>query len=270
MEYIQEALRKAKQDRVGSIGRIPESLESLRCSSALPAEQQPLDIHYTVTRQLRFSDEQLKARHLIAGFAHDPCSEPYRQLRGQVLQRMKANQWRSLAITSPGKGGGKTLTALNLAIVLSQNVNQTVILVDLDLRNPGVAPVLGIEETELQYGVVDYLEGRVSLDRILINPGFNRLVILPGKPHGPYSSEVLSSPAMRSLHHELTSRYDDRLVIYDLPGLLCNDDAMVFAPTVDSVLFVVEDGKSSLDDLQRSQTLLEGVSLLGTVLNKVR
>ena len=60
-------------------------------------------------------------------------------LRGQILNKFRQNNWQTLAITSPNSGGGRTLTAMNLAISLSLEVNQTVLLVDLDLRQPGVA-----------------------------------------------------------------------------------------------------------------------------------
>ena len=52
------------------------------------------------------------------------------------LQRMRTNGWKTLAVTSPTDGNGKTLTAINLAISLAQDVNQTIVLVDLDLRRP--------------------------------------------------------------------------------------------------------------------------------------
>lgn len=267
MEYIQEALQKAKTERVGGIGRVQDYTRG-NSSYRKPGSKLPVDISYTLTRQIRLTDEELKARRIVAGFAHDPRSEPYRQLRTQILQKMKSNAWRTLAITSPTSASGKTLTAINLAISLSQDVNQTVVLVDLDLKNPAVAQTLGVEHIDC--GVVDYLDGKIGLEQILINPGFNRLVILPGLPSGPCSSEVLSSPAMQSLHEELVSRYDNRLVIYDLPALLQSDDAMMFAPAADATLLVVEDGKASREDLERCQQLLEGVNLIGNILNKAR
>jgi Mrp family chromosome partitioning ATPase len=75
---------------------------------------------------------------------------------------------------------------------------------------------------------------------------------------------------MLDLHNELVSRYESRIIIYDLPALLRNDDALVYTPIVDATLMVVEDGATSDDDLARAMQLLEGNNLIGTVLNKVR
>ena len=225
-------------------------------------------VNYSQTRTVEISEEELKDRRIIAGFAHDERSEPYRQLRGQVLKKFRDNNWQTLAITSPNAGSGRTLTALNLAISLSLEVNQTVLLVDLDLRRPGIASCLGIDDIE--YGIVDYLKGEQPLENILINPGYERLVLLPGTPQGVFSSEILSSPEMRALQDELTERYPSRLIIFDLPAVLDHDDALVFAPNCDATLMVLEEGGSRKSDIERAYQLLEGSNVIGSVLNKVR
>ncbi len=73
---------------------------------------------------------------------------------------------------------------------------------------------------------------------------------------------------MLDLVKELKSRYESRIVIFDLPPLLNFDDAMVFLPNVDSTLLVIENGKNTQSDVQNSLRLLEGTNLIGTVLNK--
>jgi Mrp family chromosome partitioning ATPase len=226
------------------------------------------DVEYSQTRRIHISDEELKSRNIFAGFAHDQRSEPYRQLRSQVLQKMRTSGWQTLAITSPTVGNGKTITALNLAISLSQEVNQTVLLIDLNLRNPGVAKALGI--TDIQHGIVDCVLEDVPLESILINPGYNRLVIAPGTVQGCLSSEILSSPQMQRLQIELKNRYADRIIIYDLPALLASDDALVFAPQADAVLLVLEEGGATESELKQSMKLLENATILGTVINKHR
>ncbi len=64
------------------------------------------------------------------------------------------------------------------------------------------------------------------------------------------------------------SRYHSRIIIYDLPPLLHVDDAMVFLPNVDSSLLVIENGKSTVSEVQNCMRLLDGTNLIGTVLNK--
>jgi len=140
--------------------------------------------------------------------------------------------------------------------------------VDLNLRNPGVAKTFGLDDIE--YGIVDYIKGEQALENILINPGYERLVVLPSLPMQGFSSEVLSSPEMNRVVNELVDRYPSRLIVFDLPCVLDNDDALVFAPKCDATLMVIEEGGSKVADIERAYQLLEGCNILGSVLNKVR
>lgn len=274
MDYIQQAIDKARDERQGNIGQTPEESKNVAASEGegkqkAPASKSgaPGEINYTKTRQIELSKSVLMDNRVIAGFNFDQRAEPYRQLRTQVIQKLRANSWKTLAITSPNEHAGKTLTAINLAISLSKEVNQTVMLVDLDLRNPDVLTTLGLH---VDQGLVDHLKGEASVADILVNPGLERLVILPGKADPDYSSEILSSPEMKTLLSDLTSRYESRIIIFDLPALLLNDDALAFTPYVDATLLVVEDGATTSEQIERSLQMLEGTNLLGTVMNKVR
>ena len=296
MERIQEAIEKARRERQGNIGSTSSSDSEAKTSelspeiksessaggsastSAIvskPAEQNAMSentgsvrVKYSQTRTVKLDDDELKDRRIVAGFAHDPRSEPYRQLRGQILNKFRKNNWQTLAITSPNSGGGRTLTAMNLAISLSLEVNQTVLLVDLDLRQPGVANCIGVDDIE--YGIVDYVNGTQSLENILIHPGFERLVLLPGTPQGAFTSEILSSPEMKAVKDELVARYPGRLIIFDLPAVLSHDDALVFAPGCDATLMVIEEGGTKKKEIERAYQLLEGCNIIGSVLNKVK
>lgn len=277
MERIQEAIEKARRER--GVFPLNQPMQTLSPANILhnPPRTPPstkdtnwsgANVEYVHTRQIRLDTELLKARKIVGGMAHDPMSDAYRQLRGQILQKMRDNNWQTLAITSPVSGNGKTLTAINLAISLSQEVNQTVLLADFNLRNPGVAQVLGIEDIE--YGITDYLDAQVPLENILINPEYSRLVILPGNKQLNYSSEMLSSPKMRALNQELRNRYVDRIILFDLPPLLVHDDALTFIPQVDATLLVIEDGGTTKPQLERCIKLLDKHPIAGTVLNKMR
>jgi capsular exopolysaccharide synthesis family protein len=226
-----------------------------------------VEIAYSKTRAVDVDESQLKENRVIAGFNYDDRVESYRQLRTRVLKMLRDNNWNTLAITSAHENAGKTLTAVNLAISMSREVTQTVLLVDLDLCSPSVHEALGIE---VEKGIVDYLQDNVPLEEILVNPGYQRLVVLPGRAQGQYASEILSSPGMMSLLDDIKNRYESRIVIFDLPPLLRNDDALIFAPKADATLLVVEDGVTSENDLRKSMRLLEGSNLVGSILNKAR
>jgi len=132
------------------------------------------------------------------------------------------------------------------------------------MRNPAVHRLLGFEPTA---GLGDYLYNNTPLSDILINPGIERLVVLPCREPITHSSELLSSPGMVSLVDELKSRYPSRIVIFDMPALLMADDPLAFAPYVDTFLLVVEEGKTRKEDMVRAVELLGDNSIIGTVVN---
>jgi capsular exopolysaccharide synthesis family protein len=264
MERIKQALEKARQERGEAPPPAPGSDSGTARRTAALAE--PESITYTETRTFQPSPEVLRRNRILGSSADDPTTvAAYRMLRTQVLQRMKERSWKALAVTSPGPDEGKTLTAVNLAISLAREVNHTVLLVDLDLRNPSVHRCFGDEP---QKGISDIVLHGAAVAEVLVNPGFERLVVLPGREVILNSSEVLSSPGLVSLVHDLKHRYPSRLVIFDLPPLLSADDALAFAPYVDAALLVLEEGKTTRDDVTRAVGYLRNTELLGTVLNK--
>jgi capsular exopolysaccharide synthesis family protein len=221
-------------------------------------------IEYTNTRVIEISPEALRARRVVAGAEHDADADAYRILRTQVLLRMRQEGWNTLGVTSPVRGAGSTLTAINLAVSLAQDINHTVLLVDLDLRNPSVRDYFVDEPVP---GLSDYLLDN-ELPELLFSPGIDRLVVLPGNQPISRSSEFLASPRMVGLLNELKKRYDSRIVIFDLPPVLSSDDVLVVGQQLDALMLVAEDGRTKKQDLARSLELLSGFNVLGTVLNK--
>jgi capsular exopolysaccharide synthesis family protein len=220
---------------------------------------------YVATRQIKPDDHVLKGKRIVAPFRKDQRSIAFQVLRAQVLKALRHNGWRSIAVTSSKAGEGKSVIAANLAISMSMEFNQTVLLVDADLRRPVVADLLGVS---IEHGLGDYLEKNVPLRDILVNPGMERLVVLPSKGNYANASELLSGPRMQQLAEELKARYSDRVIVYDLPPLLVGDDALVCLPYADSVVLVVGDGQSSKDEVLQSRHLLQDHNILGVVLNK--
>jgi Mrp family chromosome partitioning ATPase len=116
-------------------------------------------------------------------------------------------------------------------------------------------------------GLSDYFLRDVPVPECLVKPAFDRLVVLPISEPLDNSSEMLGSPKMAALAHELKTRYSDRIVIYDMPPLLTQDDTIAFLPYVDGVLLVVRDGKTQTEDVTKCMNALGDANLLGTVLN---
>ena len=231
-------------------------------------DQQPLSlIQYTHTKVARSTPDLLRQRRTIMGLKNDPHIDIFRQLRTRILRKLRENKWNSLAITSAAPDAGKSFVTANLAIALAMDLNQTVLVVDADLRNPSIGWYFGLE---VEKGLLDYLREDIPLGQILINPSFQRLVVLPGNGSTTHSSELLSSPKMITLVNELKSKYDSRIILFDLPPLLASDDTMLFMSNFDAALLIVEDGKTTADEIRRSLQILEATELMGIVLNKSR
>lgn len=195
----------------------------------------------------------------------DGMIDAYRILRTQVLRHLRESGHTLLAVTSPGMGEGKSLTAMNLAMSLVLNPEHRVLLVDCNLRRPQLHHLLGVD---MGPGLSDYLNHDLSLNRLVISVPGQRLAFLPaGRPiHN--SAEMLASQKMRTLLRILKNEERGRYVIFDLPAVLPFADMLSFAPLVEAVLMVVEDGQTQMQNIERAGALLSNANLIGTVLNK--
>jgi len=267
MDRIQKALdkAKAKHSEQAVIASSDVNKEKTVRSPEDPLKS-PIDsISYQQTRVVETSRTHLENNRIIAGMYGNPQSAVFRMLRTQVLQKMRANNWQTLAITSPTVGEGKSLIASNLAIAIAMELNQTVMLVDMDLRNPSLNQYFDLNA---ELGLKDYLEQDLELKDVLINPGIKRMVILPGKGRAEDSAELLSSPKMANLVAELKAQYDSRLIIFDVPPLLQTDDVLLSSKYFDCSLLVLEDGKNKESEITKSLQMLENSHLIGSVVNK--
>ncbi len=202
---------------------------------------------------------------ILLGISDQAALRSYKILRTRVLQRLTANNWRSVAVTSPGVGEGKSMTAINLALALAQDVSTSAVLVDLDLQRPQMAKYLGIA---VDQGLGDYLTGTASIDQIMYDIGVERLAVIPNSNAAAQSSEKLGTERMAQLVKELESDAANRVIVYDLPPLLLSDDVLVFAPHLDALLLVVSEGLTDRSTLEKSREILGEMNLLGVVLNR--
>ncbi|HJY78357.1 MAG TPA: CpsD/CapB family tyrosine-protein kinase [Burkholderiales bacterium] len=219
---------------------------------------------YTRTRTVPASPDALRAHHVSVGEERTPIAEAFKRLRTQLLQRLRDSGRRALGVSSPRSGEGKTTVALNLAVHTALEADWTVLLVDADLRRPGLCRALGLGPLP---GLAQFLAGEAPLEELLVYPGFGRCVLLPAGAARTDSSEALGSARMHELARQMKRRYPDRLVIFDLPPLLDAADGIAALPCIDALLLVVEEGRSAADDVVCAAQLA-GERLIGTVLNK--
>ena len=209
--------------------------------------------------------EALHERRVILPDDDGPPAHAYRMLRAQLLRQVRASKHKVIGVISAADGEGKTLTAVNLALSLSAEPNQNVLLLDLDLRKPGVAELLWLGS---ERGIDSWFTDEAPLEELFVRiEGVERLRVLPALQPVPRSSDVLAGTRTKELLTELRGRYNDRLIIVDLPPVLLADDFLTVAPHLDCVLLVLSEGRSRRDDVRRMKELLGGVRILGSVLN---
>jgi capsular exopolysaccharide synthesis family protein len=268
MDRISEALERARANREAATQLLKprnerQDLEE-RDEPGSPSSE--VSISYTEARRITLDPQRLQQNRIVIADS-DVAAPAYKVLRTRLVQRMRANGWKTLCVTSPGQGNGKSLTAINLAISIARDANQSILLIDADLVHPTIMNYLTDEPV---LGLSEYLSGGAELSDILVHLGMERLLILPGERSGSQSSELLSSPRMVSLLDEVTSRYRDLLIILDLPPVLVGDDVIAVLPLLDAVLLVVEEGKTTRDEIKRAKELLGQEKIAGVVLNRSR
>ena len=201
---------------------------------------------------------------LVAGLAPKSlAAEQYRQLRTRLSHAEGASTLRTVLITSPQKGEGKSVTAANLALTMAQELQRRVILVEADLRKPSLQHLFGLPPGP---GLAEYLSGAVELKDVMrFLPDHNLTVIHAGSaPTNP--AELLGSTAMRRLLDQLRTRFDR--VLLDTPPVLPLADVAVLAPLVDGTLMVVRAGVTPKPAIENALRAFDSSRLLGVVLNE--
>jgi non-specific protein-tyrosine kinase len=194
------------------------------------------------------------------------AAEAYRGLRTSVQFMALDRPMRTLQVTSPNAGEGKTTTLSNLAIALAR-AGQRVIVVCCDLRRPRVHEFFWLTN---KVGFTSVLLGEVALSSAIQSvPGEDRVKLLASGPAPPNPSELLGGRRTVELLTALQSESD--IVLIDSPPVLPVTDAAVLSSRVDATLMVATAGGTTQKELHRAYELLKQVDapLIGTVLNGV-
>lgn len=261
MERIKQAIEKVKeQNKTAGLNSLGGKVKKINAFG-----NEVDDFSYSNTKTVELDAAHLEKNRIIVYDQQDVKSHIFDILRTKILSKMQENGWKTIAVTSPTQGCGKTVISVNLAISMARYNDFSIMLADFDLKKPEVSRNLGLIT---KHSIMDYFEDRVKLEDMLVNPGVPRLVVLPNNKAYKDSSALMSSRKMTSFVEEVKDRYASRIIIFDLPPLLATDDAIAFLPNVDCVLLVVGNGMCSKSEIEESMRLLNPKKMLGTVLNK--
>lgn len=194
---------------------------------------------------------------------HSLVAEAFRQIRANLIFSGPAEQQRTILVTSPSPGDGKTAAAINLAVTMAQS-NQRVLLVDCNFRRPALRENFPNSRAE---GLSNILIGQVELGEVAAPSGVNNLDVLSSGPMPPTPAELLSSEYMRDFIAKARETYDR--VVFDGPPILLISDALVLATQVDGSIMVCRAVSNSKGALRRARDQLDRINarVYGAILN---
>jgi len=228
----------------------------------------------TENRTVELDFAELRQRGLLTPDAGDTrMEEEYRLAKRPLLKQAfprgftpapKANM---VLVTSASSGEGKTFTAFNLAMSIAMEMDHTVLLVDGDVTRNNLTRWLGMVGVP---GLTDVLDDPgLDLGRVIARTNLPKLRVIPsGKPH-PRATELMASGTMDRIAEELSTRYPDRMVVFDSPPLLMASQTPVLANLVGQAVLVVEAGKTPQQYVQDALNLIDqSATKVGFLLNK--
>jgi len=279
MSKLKKALAKAGESRGFENHKVirgslkPAAPASLKTDD-VEKQKSKLDISYSKTKVQKVENNVLKRGKVISHFYDTDQIDQIKTLRTQILNSLDKIHGNSFLVTSANPYEGKTFTSINLGVSIAQEMQRTVLIVDCDLKTHTkkhkqfAQDFFGLEITK---GLSDYLLGNAEITDILLNPGIERLVIVPAGTTLANSAELLSSPKMALLVDDFKNRYpSDRIIIYDCSALLAHTDSLVMTKYVDGILLVVEEKRTTTDQIKKVMELLKDQPVIGSIINKIR
>lgn len=206
-------------------------------------------------------------------FSHPTSSvaEHCRSIRTNILFSSASRPMRTLTISSPQQGEGKTTTTIYMGTIMAQS-KQRVLLVDTDMRKPRLHRAL-LGEADVPRGLSNLLlpdtDIDALLDTVIAETEIPNLFVLPCGPRPPNPAELLLTERFREILRKLEERFDR--VLLDSPPLMLMNDAVVLSRLSDGVVMVAQAGKTSIDDVSRSARMIRDVNapILGVILNNM-
>lgn len=254
MGKISDAMERRKREKHIKAERLPiaEPEYSVMGKPGLPTERQP-------AIQNGFSPKVV-----VLSAPESLDAENFKVLRSQIIFRKNGGRPKIIMVTSAFPGEGKTFLTANLAVSLAIGINEYVLAVDCDLRNPKLHEMLGYSNSE---GLHEYLTGKRKLSDVIIRTRIKKLSLLTAGALPSNPTELLSSTMMKDFLDEVKGRYKDRFVIIDSTPCNVTAEANVLANYVDGIVFVVMAQRTPRETVQKSIENLGKNRILGIVFN---
>lgn len=267
MGKISKALEKSQENFLDDLNSsdVTEEKKENKTSDQVSDESGISEKNYNDEKEDNFSYRGNVCENLITvNKPHSVESEQFRILKNTIMFPESGKRPKTIMVTSTDKGEGKSFVASNLAVTIAASIDNYVVLLDADLRDPSVHDIFGIKNS---VGLSDYLDSQVDLPAVLKKTFLAKLTLIPAGPPPLNPSELLSSDHMKRLIKELETRYDDRFLIIDTPPPYVTSEANALATYVDGVIIVAKYGSTKKKRLKDIVDTYGKEKILGVVNN---
>lgn len=272
VERLKIAIEKAQQRRQQALasgsatqdgGQDGSSGGAVGAGGRALAQAEP--VAWTALRELKLDPDRMRRERVVAYGKTEPSHVAFDVLRTRLLKVCRDNGWTRVGLTSPTKDCGKSVLAANLAFSLARNVEGRFLIVDMDLKAPRLATLLGVRERS---GIGRLLTGQTPPGDMMARVGSN-LAVAINTERESNSAELMQSSSTSGVLDGIMEALQPDLVLFDLPPMFVGDDVMSFLPNLDAVLLVAAAGHTRSHDIEECERLLaEATNFIGVVLNK--
>ena len=267
MSRVYRALEKAEEEKRQEVKKEP-SLKVFEEKVVLKKEAPTLKFPEEKIAKIEKTEEPgLPSKEEVPVLIVPPNSfaeEEFRKLKTQVFLRFP-NPPHSILIVSTGPEEGKTTVAVNLAMAISKEIHRKAILIDGDLRKPGIR----LEQSQNGKGLSDYLSNRTPLTEVLMNSQIENLRIIMAGSSTNKSSELIGSKRMEELLKSLSESGENTYILIDSPPIISTTEPTLLSKMVDGIILVVMADRMPRESIQRALKSIDRQKIIGIVFNQI-
>jgi non-specific protein-tyrosine kinase len=260
MSRVYRALERVEEEREQKLEK--PSLEVFKEKAVLRKEEPPLELGEEKIEKLGLPPKDIAPVLIVS--PHSFSSEAFRKLKTQIFLH-PGSSVRTILVTSAAPQEGKTLVAVNLAVAISKEIHSNAILVDADLRRPGIH----IEKTKSAKGLSNYLSDGVPLSEILVNSEIEKLRVILAGASTRKSTELIRSRKMGELLESLKEFGDNTYIVIDSPPIMATADPSLLSKMVDGIILVVRAGYTSRESVESAIKSIDRQKIIGVVFNQI-
>ena len=260
MSRVYQALEKVEEERKQKVEE--PSLKVFEEKTVLKKEVPTLQFPQEKIEKLGLPSKE--ATPVLIVPPHSFGAEAFRKLKTQIFLHPGKSP-RLILVTSAAPQEGKTLVAVNLAVAISKEIHSNAILVDGDLRRPGIH----LEKSQSAKGLSNYLSDGVPLSEILIDSQIEKLRIILAGSSTRKSSELIRSRKMGELLQTLRESGENTYIVVDSPPIMATPDPTLLSTMVDGIILVIRAGYTSRESVQSAIKSIDRQKIIGVIFNQL-